>query len=149
MTGTLNRLGITTALVELSTAIERVFVEEGRRCGLTQQQTHVLCVLNEKALGMGEIGRVLDLEKSSVTGMVDRLERRGLVCRRPHPDDRRASLIELTGEGAAKGSQVHEAVTDRLEALADGVPPEDLPRVLPILRALAAGAGLAGDTDHG
>ncbi len=41
----------------------------------------------------------MTLDKSSVTGLVDRAERRGLVARVPSPADRRAVLVRLTDEG--------------------------------------------------
>lgn len=146
MTQTPRPVGISSALVELSATIERIFVEEGRVHGLTPQQTHVLCVLDDHALGMSEIGRVLGLEKSSVTGMVDRLERRGLVSRRQNPGDRRSSLIDLTTDGARLGIEVHDRVTDRLEALGENLPPALRPDALPILNALASGASPAAET---
>ncbi|QVQ54326.1 MarR family transcriptional regulator [Spiractinospora alimapuensis] len=147
MTQTPRPLGISSALAALSSTIERIFVEEGRAHGLTPQQTHVLCLLDGQALVMGEIGRVLDLEKSSVTGMVDRLERRGLVRRRQNPKDRRASLIGLTTDGARLGREVHDRVTTRLEALGDNLPHALRPNALPVLNALANGSAPTVDAD--
>src|ERR1700761_2250207 len=48
---------------------------------------------------MNELARLLDLDKSSVTGLVDRAERRGLVARVPAPADGRAVLVRLTDKG--------------------------------------------------
>lgn len=51
------------------------------------------------SLPMRVIGQRLQVHPTSVTNAVDRLEVAGLVRRRPHPTDRRATLIELTPAG--------------------------------------------------
>lgn len=48
-----------------------------------------------------EIGERLQVTRATVTGVVDSLERRGFVRRRPHPVDRRSVLVEITPEGMA------------------------------------------------
>jgi DNA-binding MarR family transcriptional regulator len=52
------------------------------------------------------LARLLELDKSSVTGLVDRAERRGLVERVPSPADRRAVLVRLADEGRSLVSEV-------------------------------------------
>ncbi|MDD2339015.1 MAG: MarR family transcriptional regulator [Methanosarcina sp.] len=47
------------------------------------------------------LGKCLDLQKGSLTSMIDALERDGLVCRKGDPDDRRKTLISLTEKGRA------------------------------------------------
>jgi DNA-binding MarR family transcriptional regulator len=49
---------------------------------------------------MGELGTVLGLAKSSITGLVDRSERSGLVRREPDPRDSRAVRVALTPHGS-------------------------------------------------
>ena len=56
-------------------------------------QTRLLGVLRDRRPTMNELARFLDLDKSSVTGLVDRAERRGLVERVPSTADRRAVLV--------------------------------------------------------
>ena len=53
----------------------------------------------EDGLSVVELGRRAGLEPSTMTGLLDRMERDGIVVRQPHPDDRRAQLISLTKEG--------------------------------------------------
>lgn len=45
------------------------------------------------------LGKCIDLQKGSLTTMIDALEREGLVCRKGDPDDRRKTLISLTEKG--------------------------------------------------
>jgi DNA-binding MarR family transcriptional regulator len=46
-----------------------------------------------------EIARQLNVDRTTMVGMVDRLEAKKLVRRRPHPDDRRKNVVELTATG--------------------------------------------------
>jgi DNA-binding MarR family transcriptional regulator len=59
------------------------------------------------------LAKSLDLENSSITGLLDRLEKQGLVKRRPDPKDRRGILIFLTPEGIA----ARQAITTLVEAM--------------------------------
>ena len=77
---------------------------------------------------LGEEGRVHDLSRSlaitvgAASKLVDRLERDGLARRRPHPSDRRSSLIALTPAGSAaasEGTGVVDAVLANLFDAAD------------------------------
>jgi DNA-binding MarR family transcriptional regulator len=60
---------------------------------------------------MADLASALDVTPRNVTTLVDRLERDGIVQRRPHPTDRRATVIELTASahGAVERSMEHEA----------------------------------------
>jgi DNA-binding MarR family transcriptional regulator len=66
---------------------------------------------------MGRLADVLECDKGNVTGIVDRLERRGLVERRPVEHDRRIKVLALTAEG----ERVRGAIDDRLR-----LPPQAL-----------------------
>ena len=68
-------------------------------------QTRLLGVLRDRKPTMHELARFLGLDKSSVTGLVDRAERRGLVARVPSTTDRRAVLVSLTDDGRSLVSQ--------------------------------------------
>lgn len=66
------------------------------------------------------LGAAIGIRPTTLTSLLDRLERRGLVTRTAHPDDRRAVLVQLTPSGRRAAATVRRAVT-RLErrALAD------------------------------
>ncbi|WP_113697775.1 MarR family winged helix-turn-helix transcriptional regulator [Amycolatopsis albispora] len=113
---------LATALVRLSHLVQRVFTDASRDHDLTQPQAQLLCALNAGPVGMTELSRVLHLEKSSLTGLVDRVERRGLVRRVRDDHDRRACRIELTEQGAELGQRAHNDVVDRLDELTAGMP---------------------------
>ena len=70
------------------------------RHGLTLAEFAVMEALYHKGpLLLGEVQRKILVSSGGVTYLVDRLERRGLVERRPSPDDRRARFATLTPEG--------------------------------------------------
>ena len=50
----------------------------------------------------------LGLDPSNITGVVDRLEARGLIDRQPHPEDRRVKLLVLTDAGRAVQGRIDE-----------------------------------------
>jgi DNA-binding MarR family transcriptional regulator len=84
---------------------------------LSYQQLRLLGTLHEHGPAiMREIGRELGVSPRNMTAMVDTLEQARLVARRPHPSDRRATLIELTPDGAGT---VEKHFGPRLDAIAE------------------------------
>ncbi len=69
---------------------------------LTAAQYMVLANLHEKdGRPLGELADVMRCSKSTITGVVDTMERKGLVAREPNPEDRRSHLLRLTPKGKA------------------------------------------------
>jgi DNA-binding MarR family transcriptional regulator len=61
----------------------------------------LLCFSSRGSLPLGKMGERLQVHPTSVTSIVQRLEAAGLVVRRPHPEDGRAILAEVTDAGRA------------------------------------------------
>ncbi len=81
-----------------------------RAFGLTLPQYAVLRLLDlEKGRRLTSLSKRLLRSKSSITRIVDQLERDELVRRAPDPDDRRAQRVYLTPAGAARYAQAHVA----------------------------------------
>ncbi|WP_218009879.1 MarR family winged helix-turn-helix transcriptional regulator [Actinomadura kijaniata] len=114
------RMGVVAALVRSAFLVDAVYAASAREHGLTQQQGQLLCVLMGRPYGMSELGSTLGLAKSSLTGLVDRTERRGLVHREPDPDDARAVRVALTPAGSALASEFYEACCARIDELPSG-----------------------------
>ncbi|ROS30633.1 MarR family winged helix-turn-helix transcriptional regulator [Cellulomonas sp. PhB150] len=87
------------SLVQLSFAVQRILASVGAERELSVVQMRLLGIVRDRRIGMAELGLHLGLDKSSVTGLVTRAERRGLVQRSPSPDDGRAVLVTLTPLG--------------------------------------------------
>lgn len=89
---------------------------------LTGPQWRVLHMLSEagpEGLTPGQISDRLRHTHGNTTGIVDKLEELGLARRTPHPDDRRALLIQLTEQGHALQAEVGPAFEGRVEQLLD------------------------------
>lgn len=92
-------LGIVDALAQLSFVVQGMLARRAGAHDLSMIQTRLLGVLRDREPTMQELARLLGLDKSSVTGLVDRAERRGLVQRVPALDDRRAVRVSVTKSG--------------------------------------------------
>jgi DNA-binding MarR family transcriptional regulator len=81
-------------------------------CDLSPVQCHVLHLIDpQRPLPMGRLAATLGCDASNVTGLVDRLEERGLVERRPSNEDRRIKVIHLTSAGSRMRAQLLRHVT--------------------------------------
>lgn len=78
----------------------------GRPDSLSLSEGFALAELLAKPLPQPDLGSRLHLEKSTVSRLVSGLERRGLVRRERHPDNRRMWLLRLTPAGSAAADRV-------------------------------------------
>jgi DNA-binding MarR family transcriptional regulator len=77
---------------------------------LTGAQAKLLGLLSLEPLPMRKLAQQLKCEPSNVTGIVDRLEARGLVERRPAPADRRVKVAAATDEGRRVARSLRESL---------------------------------------
>ena len=112
------------ALIRLSLAVQYVLQDVSRQHDLTPQQAVLMSSLLERPVGMAELTDRLHIEKSTLTGLVDRAEKRGLVHRTPDPGDRRALRVALTPAGRNVADTFYRAVTDALLDHLGDLPPE-------------------------
>jgi DNA-binding MarR family transcriptional regulator len=82
---------------------------------------------------MSALAGVLHCDASNVTGIVDRLEERGYVERRAHPDDRRVKMLVLTEEGTELRDRMRAKLAEPPAALA-ALPDEDARTLRDVLR---------------
>lgn len=86
---------------------------------------------------MSSISDDLGVTRRNVTALVDALEEEGLVRRQPHPTDRRATVIELTREGARRTDAMYDEHREAVSELFSELSEEDqreLARILDLLR---------------
>jgi DNA-binding MarR family transcriptional regulator len=96
----------------------RRFVSDARDMGLTPGHMKALMVLQPGELRpMGALAEAMGCDASTCTWLVDRLEERGLVERRPSTTDRRVKAVVLTPAGVEMKENVHERMYE---------PPADL-----------------------
>jgi DNA-binding MarR family transcriptional regulator len=124
MGATVDDQDLTDALVGLGTVLEGIKAAASRPLGLTPQQAHLLCVIETRERTHGELADLLQCDKTNITGLVSRLERRHLVGRQLDPEDRRVTRVALTTRGAALMSEfrdsVSKAVADPLKSWSAG-----------------------------
>jgi DNA-binding MarR family transcriptional regulator len=96
-----------------------------------------------------EMGDRLLLTSGAITMLVDRLEQAGWVRRRPHPADRRATLIELTAQAVDGAPPGLRNFHTRLEQAAASVEPAHRQALTEFLRGVAQATNQAADELRG
>jgi MarR family transcriptional regulator, organic hydroperoxide resistance regulator len=107
-------------LVELSmSAMRERFIATVTELDLSPPQAHALKVLRPgHPIAMRELADGLHCDPSNITGIVDRLEGRGLVERRPSPADRRIKILLLTGDGERLRARLLDRLSEPPAAIA-------------------------------
>ncbi|MFK4064439.1 MarR family winged helix-turn-helix transcriptional regulator [Streptomyces sp. NPDC029674] len=112
---------LTLEVVELIGTVVARYHEEYEEAAaghaLTGAQARVLGLLSLEPMPMRRIAQKLKCEPSNITGIVDRLEARGLVERRPDPADRRVKLAAPTAEGTVVARGLRDSLNFAREPL--------------------------------
>jgi len=104
---------------------------------INPSQFRALRMLNHHgAIRLSDLSGRLHIAPRSATEVVDALESRGLVERRPDPSDRRATLVELTAHGTSVLGAIRAARGTEAERLFDRLTPADRDHLARILRQL-------------
>ena len=82
---------------ELNTVVDRLLAP----FGVTAQQAAVVLHAARGETSPNQLAAAVATDTAGMTRLLDRLEAKGLLARRKHPEDRRAVVVELTGEGQA------------------------------------------------
>lgn len=114
---------LTVEVVELIGSVVaryyKEYEEEASRHALTGPQVRLLRLLALGPLPMRQAAQQLQCEPSNLTGIVDRLEARGLVERLPDPKDRRVKLAAATAQGRDTARQLGQSLDFASEPLAE------------------------------
>ncbi len=95
--------------------------------GLTSGQWNALNQLNENGtMTQKELADLLRKEPATVARLLDRLVKRDLVKRTPHPEDRRANIVEITPAASDLLVEIEPYVVDRADQIAKGITDADL-----------------------
>lgn len=84
-----------------------------------------------------QLAELTGLTSGSTTAMIDRLERKGLVERRPHPNDRRSTVIVLTRAAAGKLPPLFESLAAAMQAFVSSYSAKDLGVLLDFFTRIA------------
>ena len=117
----------------------RVFFEQWK---LSPSQFNILNLLdsNPEGLSQSDLGRQLITHRSNVTGLVDRLEKRGLVRRKEVAADRRAYRVVLASDGSKLLQEILPRYHAKAERVWDGVSRDRISEVLAATAQVARNA---------
>jgi DNA-binding MarR family transcriptional regulator len=101
-------------------------------------QFRMMAILRDRTPTMAELAGFLGLERSSVSGLIDRAARRGLVQRTASPSDGRAVQVSLTPDGHRLAGQVNGEVAGLIAPMTDALTPPEQKRLAQLLGKMLA-----------
>ena len=128
--------GLVNALVQVSFVTMAVLTKVGAEHDLSLTQLRVLGILRDRRVRMTRLADYLGLEKSTLTGLVNRAEKRGLLERGPNPHDGRAVDVFISPAGAALAERLHAQVRRSLSPLSSGLDPAEQRQVQALLERM-------------
>jgi DNA-binding MarR family transcriptional regulator len=112
-------------LIQMFRSQRREMAAIENEVGLNMAQFHLLkAISSPQGAPMSELAESLFCDAAYVTGLVDKLEDRGLVQRLPNPEDRRVKLIALTEAGAVARKGMMSRIS-RPPSFIESMPIED------------------------
>ncbi|HWD61854.1 MAG TPA: MarR family transcriptional regulator [Humibacter sp.] len=135
------------ALAQLSFLVHGMLERRAAERDMSIVLTRMLGILRDRRPTVNRLAELLDLDKSSVSGLVARAERRGLVTRAPSADDRRSVLVSLTDEGRGLAKEVTAEFGGDVADLLRGLSQRDTVTVTRIANAIVVDAAQRHDVD--
>jgi DNA-binding MarR family transcriptional regulator len=101
------------------------------RHGITEVQFNVLALIHDQAgwdgeLTQVELSRLLLVNRSNITSLIDRMEQGGVVTRAPDPDDRRSKVVRLTPKGRKRLLAVEGLYCAEVKRIMKGLTAEEM-----------------------
>jgi DNA-binding MarR family transcriptional regulator len=127
------------ALVRTSFATMAVLNKLAAEHELSLTQLRVLAILRDRRITMSELTGYLGLDKSTVSGLVDRAEKRGLLRRAPSPRDGRGVEVFLAPAGAELAERGGAEIARALSPMTGVLTPAESRRVAALLERMLSG----------
>jgi DNA-binding MarR family transcriptional regulator len=125
------------ALTRAQNIVHQYFKARLAPFGVTPGQYGILkCLWDENGLTVKQIAERMYLDSSTVTGLLDRMEHKGLIKRQPDPTDRRALSVILTPAGEELEAPVSQAIIDANQAVLQNVNDEEAQNLINFLLGL-------------
>jgi DNA-binding MarR family transcriptional regulator len=124
------------SLVRASFATMGVLTRIAAEHDLSLTQLRVIAILRDRRVKMSELANYLGLDKSTISGLVDRAEQRGLLRRAPNPADRRAIDVFLTAEGRQLAEVGASSITRSLSPMTGRLTAAETRRLTALLERL-------------
>jgi len=126
------------ALVQVAFAVMTAVTTAAARHDLSLPLWRILAILRDREPRMSDLAAHLGLDRSTITGIVDRAVARGLMQKMPDESDRRTSRVALTDAGRALTVQCMAEVDRELAPLVSGLDAAQRRRLTVALTALPA-----------
>jgi DNA-binding MarR family transcriptional regulator len=110
--------------------------------GLSLTQLRMVGLLRDRQLTISELALALGLDRSSVSGLVDRTEKRGLLRREPNPTDARSVHVTLSASGHEAFAAGATEMAATLSSLIDVLSPAESARLTTLLERMLDHRGL-------
>ena len=130
--------GLTDALVQAAFRTMAVLNRVGAEHDLSLTQLRVLAILRDRRVRMTALADYLGLEKSTMTGLVDRAEKRGLLERAPSASDGRAVDVFLSPAGVELAERGAAEVRRALRPLTGELSPTEQRRLQALLERMCS-----------
>jgi DNA-binding MarR family transcriptional regulator len=130
------RQELVDALVRASFATMAVLNRIGAEHDLSLTQLRVLAILRDRRLRVSELADYLGLDRSTVSGLLDRAAKRGLLQRSPNALDGRAVDVHLTAQGAEFAERGAAEIARALSPMMDRLAPAEARRLTTLLAHL-------------
>jgi DNA-binding MarR family transcriptional regulator len=119
------------------------------KSGISMTHLHILWLLEHHGdLTMGRLAELVDVSLSNASGLVDRMEERGLVERIRVPDDRRVVLVRVSAEGARMRDEIEAIKQDQMRSILGKLDAAQLKRLLGAVGDLRGALGQEIGKDH-
>ncbi|SPM31797.1 MarR family winged helix-turn-helix transcriptional regulator [Mycobacterium terramassiliense] len=105
------------ALVQTSFAMMAALTEVAAEHGLSLTQLRILGIMRDREPTVTDLATYTGLERSTVSGLIDRAARRGLVVKTSHPDDGRSVRVRLTPRARRLERDVTAVIAERIAPL--------------------------------
>jgi len=105
------------ALVQVSFALMAALTEVAAEHDLSLTQLRMLGILRDREPTMADLATFTGLERSTISGLIDRAAQRGLVVRTADPHDGRSVRVSLTKQARGLVPEVTAAIADRIKPL--------------------------------
>jgi len=128
--------GLIDALVQVSFTTTAVLSKVAADNDLSLTQLRVLAILRDRRLRMAGLADYLGLEKSTMSGLVDRAEKRGLLQRAASLDDGRAVDVFLSPDGAELIERLYAGILRSLSPMTTALTPAEQRRLQTLLERM-------------
>ena len=132
--------GLLRALELAGHAVDRRLSRKLAEIDLTEAEGHVIFHLvevgPERLAGIPDLNRAFGMRPSTLTSVLDRLEKRRMITRKPNPGDRRSFLIGVTRSGRAAAARVRALFEELEGSAAASVTARDLAGFHKVIAAL-------------